>query len=140
MEPSAPRGPNTLLVLLADDHAEFREGVRVFLEAEPDIQVVAEADGGLVAIRLAREFGPHVVVMDVGMPDVNGIEATSQIRSSLPTVKVVALSMHGEPSFVQAMLAAGASGYVLKENALTGLPGAIRAVAGGGTYLCPQLR
>ena len=126
-------------VLLVDDHEPYRQRLRAYLDEHPDIQVVAEAGDGRAAVRLAGQLEPDAVVMDVAMPDLNGIEATRRITESFPKVKVLALSMHRERRFVEGMLAAGASGYVLKENALSKLPGALRTVAGGGTYVCPEL-
>lgn len=129
----------TMRVLLADDHEPYRERLRKHLDEDPDIQVVAEAGDGLAAVRLAGELEPHVVIMDVSMPELNGIEATRRITASFPAIKVLALSMHRERRFVESMLAAGASGYVLKENAFRALPGALRTVAGGSTYLCAEV-
>jgi len=126
-------------VLLADDHEPYRQRLRVCLEQEPDIEVVAEAGDGRAAVRLVGELQPDAVVMDVTMPLLNGIEATRLITESFPAVKVLALSMHRDRRFVEGMLAAGACGYVLKENALVQLPDALRTVTGGGTYLCPEL-
>ena len=126
-------------ILLADDHRIVRQGLRSLLEAEADFTVVAEADNGRAAIDLTDELAPDVVVMDVGMPELNGIEATRRIASRSPRVKVVALSMHSDRRFVAEMLKAGAAGYLLKDGAFEELVGAIRTVAAGRTYLSPRI-
>ena len=95
----------------------MREGLRSLLEKQPDMEVIAEAENGLTTVQLSRIFKPDVVLMDVIMPDLNGIEATRQILADLPDVKVVALSMHSDKKFVTEMLSAGASGYLLKDTA-----------------------
>ena len=97
-------------ILIADDHQILRQGLRTLLEKEPDLEVVAEADNGRSTVRLARETQPEVIIMDVAMPDLNGIEATRQIISEMPKVKVIALSMYADRRFVANMLKAGASG------------------------------
>ncbi len=122
-------------VLLADDHRLLREGLRKLLEKEADMETVAEADDGRTAVRLARELSPDVVVMDIGMPDLNGIEATRQIAREAPNVKVLALSMHSNRRFISGMLRAGASGYLLKDCAFGELARAVRTVVANGTYL-----
>lgn len=129
----------SLKILLADDHEIVRSGLRALLEKQDDIQVVAEADNGRDAVRLARELKPTVVVMDVSMPDLNGVEATRQILKRRPEVKIVALSMHSERRFVAEMLKAGARAYLLKDCAYDELVGAIRTVAGGQAYLSPAI-
>lgn len=124
-------------VLLADDHAIVREGLRSLLEREPDIEVVAEVEDGRAAVNAASKKRPDVVVMDISMPDLNGIEATRQITSASRKTKVICLSMHHERKFVGAMLRAGASGYVLKNDVAREITEAIRRVMSGGTYLSP---
>lgn len=121
-------------VLLADDHAILRVGVRALLEREGDLRVIGEAGDGRTAVQLARELQPDVVVMDIGMPELNGIEATRQISQELGCA-VVALSMHGDRQFVSSMIRAGAVGYVLKEAAAVELVTAVRAAALGQRYL-----
>jgi len=127
----------TLKIILADDHAIIREGLCSLLEKEPNIEVVAEAADGRIAVQLAKELSPDVVVMDISMPNLNGMEATRQIKNWAPRIKVVALSMHSDKRFVSEMLAAGASGYVLKNSAFKEMVQAINAVVGDGTYLSP---
>ncbi|EMI44177.1 response regulator [Rhodopirellula sp. SWK7] len=125
----------TISVLVVDDHAMFRKGLRMMLDDEDDIQVVGEAGDGEEAIRLAGELLPDVIVMDITMPNTDGIEATRQIVSTLPNVKVIPLSIHSGKRFVQKMLRAGAAGYVLKESAPEELVHAVRAVHGDDIYL-----
>jgi len=126
-------------VLLVDDHQMMREGLRTLLDRQPGIQVVGEAVDGWEAVRLARELAPAVVIMDVSLPGLNGIEATHQIAGTLPETKVIALSVHSDKRFVAEMLKAGASGYLLKAGAFDELVSAIIAVALGQTYLSPRV-
>jgi DNA-binding NarL/FixJ family response regulator len=121
-------------VLIADDHRLIREGLRALLE-QAGVEVVGEAADGHEAVELARQLRPHVVVMDVGMPGLNGIGATKRIRVEAPLVKVIALSMHSDRRYVTAMLDAGASGYLLKSAASVELFNALTAVHRGATYL-----
>ncbi|NIA06719.1 MAG: response regulator [Actinobacteria bacterium] len=126
-------------IMLADDHRLFRAGLRALIEKQTDIEVVAEADNGRLAVELAKRLRPEVVVMDISMPDLNGIEATRQIISGLDGTKVLSLSMHSDSRFVEGMLKAGASGYLLKDCAHEEFIRAIRAVAAGQTYLSPAV-
>jgi two-component system, NarL family, response regulator NreC len=126
-------------VLLADDHKIFRDGLRTLIENEAGIEVVGEADNGRTAKKLAEKLIPNVIVMDVSMSDMNGIEATRQIRSTLPNTKVLALSMHSDRRFVLGMIEAGASGYLLKDCAFDELVSAIHQVNAGNTYLSPGI-
>lgn len=125
----------SIRILLADDHKIMREGLRSLIEKNSDMEVVAEAEGGETALHLARRLRPDVIVMDVGMPDMNGMEATRRIVAELSGVKVIALSIHSDRRFVAGMLTAGASSYLLKDCAFEELERAIRAVAMGQTYL-----
>jgi DNA-binding NarL/FixJ family response regulator len=129
----------TIRVFIVDDQQMFREGLRAMLAADADIDVVGEAENGRAALKLVRDAKPDVVVMDVSMPDLNGIEATRQIKSLAPNVRVIALSAHSDQRFVSRMLEAGASGYLLKEGAFDELSRAIRNVAAGMDYLSPSV-
>ena len=126
-------------VLLADDHRIVREGLRALLEKEPDMEVVAEADNGRTAVELAREVKPDVILMDLTMPQLNGIEATRKVLAGDKGIKVLALSMHSDKRFVIGVLGAGASGYLLKDCALEELIRAIRTVVADQTYLSPGI-
>ncbi len=124
-------------IIIADDHQIVRQGLSTLLAKEPDMEVVAEAENGRKAVQLTKEMSPHVVIMDVNMPDLNGIEATRQILHANPGVRVIALSMHTDRRFVVNMLKAGASGYLLKDCAFEELAQAIRLVMANKTYLSP---
>lgn len=124
-------------IILAEDHALMREGLRALIENVPDMEVVGEAGDGREAIRLIRKLCPDVVIMDVSMPGLNGIDATSQILGEEHPVRIIALSMHSDRRFVEKMLKAGASGYLLKNCASKELVFAVRAVSRGGSYLSP---
>ena len=126
-------------VVLADDHAIVREGLCALLALEPDLTVVAQAADGRRAVALASELTPDVVVMDIGLPELNGIDATRQITGELPQVKVLCLSMHREKRIIGAVLQAGATGYLVKNCASRELVAAIRTVASGRTYLSPEI-
>ena len=126
-------------VLLADDHRIVREGLKSLLEAQDDMEVVAEAGDGRQALEMAAELEPDVVVMDVGMPQLNGIEATRRLMNDQPDTKVVALSMHSDRRYVAEALKAGASGYLLKDGAFEELISAIRAVVANKVYLSPRV-
>ena len=129
----------SITILLADDHKIMREGLRSLLEKRSDMEVVAEAEDGTTTVNLARELKPDLVIMDVTMPDMNGMEATRRIIAELPRVKVIALSMHSDRRFVAGMLSAGASGYLLKDCAFEELERAIRSVLTNRTYLSPGI-
>ncbi len=126
-------------ILLADDHEILLGGLRSMIEQEPGLEVVAEARDGLEAVRMAEETDPDLVLMDVSMPGLNGIEATRRIASGRSRTKVLCLSSHADPVMVEAMLEAGASGYVLKDYAVEELLRAISAVMAGETYLSPRV-
>lgn len=124
-------------VVLVDDHKIVRDGLRSMLAKQLDIEVVGEASDGQSGIRVATELAPDVVVMDIGMRGMTGIEAARQLVAAIPSLKVVALSMHSDQRYVSEMLAAGASGYLLKDSAFEDLAAAIRAVSSGQRYLSP---
>ncbi|MDX2315711.1 MAG: response regulator transcription factor [Gammaproteobacteria bacterium] len=124
-------------VLLADDHKILRQGLRTLLEQEADIDVVGEADNGRASVKLAGELAPDVVIMDVAMPDLNGIDATHRITEADPGARVLALSMHSDGRYVKGMLQAGARGYILKDCASEELTRAIRTVMAGQVYVSP---
>lgn len=129
----------SIKVLLVDDHTLIREGLRSLLEKQPEIEVVADVDDGRKAIEMTRELSPDIVIMDVTMPRLGGIEATRQIAAEFPAVKVIALSIHSKRRFVSDMLSAGAAGYILKECLFDELVQAIETVAAGGRYLSPRV-
>lgn len=126
-------------ILLVDDHEMFRDGLESLVKKEDKMQVVDVAENGRIAVQKVRELSPDIVVMDVSMPDLNGIEATRQIKSGGSQVKIIALSVHSSKQFVTGMLIAGASGYLLKANAFEELINAINAVYGGQIYLTPRI-
>ena len=130
---------NKLRVLLADDHKMVREGLKSLVNSQPDMEVVGEADNGRAAIALARELKPDVVVMDVSMPELNGLEATKKLLRLYPDIKVLTLTRHADDGYLQQLLRAGACGYVLKLSAADELVRAIRAVVAGKIYLDPEM-
>ena len=129
----------TLQVLLVEDHTLVRQGVRALLDEEPDITAVGETGDGSEALMLAQKLRPDVVLMDLSLPGIGGIEATRQIRERFPAMQVVVLSMHDSEEYVFRALRAGASGYVLKQSTSTELVLALRAVAAGSTFLSPAI-
>jgi len=126
-------------ILLADDHSLVRQGFSMILSAQSDMQIVGEASNGREAIELAEKLHPDVVVMDVTMPELNGIEATRRIAESAPRTRVLALSMHKDSVYVREILRAGARGYLLKDSADADLIAAVRSVAKGEAYLSPAV-
>ncbi len=126
-------------ILIADDHAIVRSGVRALLEAEPDITVVGEAEDGAQAIALTEALQPDVVLMDIAMPEVDGLEATSQIKARWSEVQVLVLTMHRSEAYFFEMLKKGASGYILKAAQTSALIEAVRVVARGEVFLYPSL-
>jgi two-component system, NarL family, response regulator NreC len=131
--------PKKTRVLLADDHSVVRQGFRMILSNQPDFDVVGEAANGRQAVELAGELLPDVIVMDVSMPELNGIEATRRIGQVSPRTRVIALSMHKDAVYVREILRAGARGYLLKDAMDSDLIGAVRAVARGEGYISPAV-
>ncbi len=129
----------SIRIVLADDHKMILAALRSLLEKEIDITVVGEAEDGTALVELVERTAPDVVVVDVGMPGMNGIEATRRLLAARPLLKVIALSAYSNKRFVLEMLAAGARGYLIKASAGDELPRAIRAIAQGQTYLCPEV-
>src|SRR6266496_5586291 len=128
-----------LRVLLVDDHTVVRQGLRVLLEAEPDMRIVGEADTGRQAVQLARKHLPDVVVMDIAMPTLNGLEATRQIIKEVPTARVLALSSYSDDEYVQQLTEAGAAGYLLKQTAAADLIKAVREARKGNAFFSPAI-
>jgi two-component system, NarL family, response regulator NreC len=126
-------------ILLADDHKIVRDGLRALIERYPDMEIIAEAADGRTAVRLAKELSPNIAIMDISMPDMNGIEATRQIAAEAPRVKILTLSMHADSRYVKQLFAAGTSGYLLKECAIDELINAIHAVVQNHIYLSPRI-
>ena len=128
----------SIRILLADDHTIVLQGLSRFLREQADLEVVGQAKDGLVTVELARELSPDVVIMDISMPGISGIEATRLIHSEKPDTRVIGLSMHAAKRYVQEMYKAGASGYLLKDCDFDELVEAIHTVAAGGTYFAGE--
>lgn len=128
-----------ITVLLAEDHQIVREGLRKILEVESDMEIVGEADTGRQAVKLAEQLRPAVVVMDIAMPQLNGIEATRQILSIAPETKVLILSAHSDDAYIEKAIAMGASGFLIKQTSAHVLSDAIREIADGNTFFSPSV-
>lgn len=126
-------------ILIADDHKIVREGLRNLIEKRPEMEVIGEAEDGRTAVKLAKELLPDIIIMDVAMPEMNGIEATRQIITGAPHVKIIALSMHSDRRFIVEVLKEGASGYLLKDCAFEELVNAINAILTNRIYLSPRI-
>jgi two-component system response regulator NreC len=126
-------------ILLVDDHAVVRQGFKMILTAQSDMEIVGEAGNGREAVEQAEQLKPDIVIMDVAMPELNGIEATRRLAASTPHARVIALSMHKDSVYVREILRAGARGYLLKDSGAGDLVSAIRAVASGESYLSPAV-
>ncbi len=133
-----PRETKKIRVLLADDHTILRAGLRMMLNAQPDIEVVGEASDGRQAVAEAQRLEPDLILMDITMPECNGIEATRQVKRLLPDIRVLVLTMHENEEYLFQVLRAGAAGYILKEAADTELISAIRVISTGRFYLSPS--
>ena len=129
----------SIKIILADDHAIVRSGLARLLQQQEGIEIAGQADNGVSAVALAKQLQPDIVIMDIGMPDLNGIEATRQIVRDLPQVKVIGLSMHSSKKYVKEMFKAGASGYLLKNCPFEELTEAIKVVLAGQTYISPSI-
>ncbi len=137
--PLKSEAANKITVLLADDHTVLRQGIRALLETQPDMTVVGEAANGREAVEQARRLCPAVILMDISMPLLNGLEATRQIKKELPACQVVVLTMHENEEYLVNILQAGATGYVLKQAADCELIEAVRTASRGDTYLYPRI-
>ncbi len=126
-------------VLLADDHTIVRQGLRVLLDSQDNVEVVGEAEDGRQAIEKAKQLVPDIIVIDITMPSLNGIEATRQLKKTNPEIKVLVLTVHDNEEYVHQILQAGASGYLLKESAVSDLVSAINAVKKGDIFLSPSI-
>lgn len=126
-------------ILIADDHKIVRDGLRALLDKQEGMEVIAEAENGRKAVRFARELSPDIVIIDIGMPDLNGIDATRQIIAGSDSIKIIALSMHSDKRFVAQMFKAGASAYLLKDCAFEELAQAVSVVLAGQIYLSPEI-
>jgi DNA-binding NarL/FixJ family response regulator len=125
--------------MLAEDHETVREGLRLIINAQTDMEVCGEAGDGLAAVKLAQDLQPDVIVMDVTMPELNGLQATKKIKQLSPNLKILTMTRHSDDGYLQELLRAGASGYVLKQSASAELLRAIRVVAAGNNYLDPSI-
>ncbi|HYP26357.1 MAG TPA: response regulator transcription factor [Blastocatellia bacterium] len=132
-------GAAPLRIFIAEDHEIVREGLKALVNSQPDMIVVGEAGDGEAAIALAQEMRPDLVIMDVTMPKVNGLEATEKLKQVCPEVKVLTLTRHADTGFMQQLFRAGASGYVLKQSATSELVRAIRTIVAGNSYLDPAI-
>ena len=129
----------SIRILICDDHRIIREGLRSLLEKQTDMEIVGEGTNGFEACKLAAKLSPDIIVLDVAMPDLNGIAAARRICEETPSAKILALSMHSDHHFITGMLQAGASGYLLKDCAFNELTTAIRTIMNGGMYVSPQI-
>ena len=128
-----------LKILLAEDHQTVREGIKLLVNAQNDMEVVGEVSDGELAIKEALRLRPDLVVMDISMPNMNGLKATKKLRSVYPEIKILTLTRHTDDGYLQQLIGAGANGYVLKQSAPTDLINAIRTVGAGNAYLDPSL-
>jgi two-component system, NarL family, response regulator NreC len=130
---------NKLRVILADDHQMMREGLRLLINSQADMEVIGEAENGQTAVTLAQKMQPEVVVMDISMPEMNGLKATKRLKRICPNIKILTLTRHTDDGYLQQLLQSGSNGYVLKQSASEELIRAIRLIAGGQTYLDPAV-
>jgi DNA-binding NarL/FixJ family response regulator len=130
---------NKLRILIVEDHEMMREGIKLLVESQADMEVVGEAGDGRIAIELAQQLQPDIVVMDISMPELNGLKASAKLKRILPDIKILTLTRHTDEAYLHELLQAGVSGYVLKQSAPTELISAIQAVASGKGYLDPKI-
>ncbi len=130
---------STIRVLIVEDHKTVREGLKLIIEAEADLKVVGEAGDGREAVRLAAELEPDVIVMDISMPELNGLAASVKLKRTAPDIKILTLTRHTDKAYMRELLQAGVSGYVLKQSESTEMLRAIRIIAAGGSYLDPAI-
>jgi DNA-binding NarL/FixJ family response regulator len=130
---------NKIRILIAEDHAMVREGLKLLIDSQPHLQVIGEAENGEAAVERSQELMPDIVLMDISMPEMNGLKATERLRQECPHIKVLALTRHKDQGYLHEMMRAGAAGYVLKQNTAAELIHAIDAVAAGGNYLDPAI-
>lgn len=128
-----------LRILIAEDHKTVREGVKLLVNAQPDMEIVGEAGDGEIAIGEAARLSPDIILMDISMPNLNGLKATKRVRREFPDIKILTLTRHTDDGYLQQLIAAGANGYVLKQSAPSELINAIRTVGSGEAYLDPTL-
>ncbi|HEY0429999.1 MAG TPA: response regulator transcription factor [Pyrinomonadaceae bacterium] len=128
-----------LRIVLAEDHLTVREGIKLLVNSQPDMEVIGEADNGSAAIKEVQKLAPDIIVMDISMPELNGLKATRRLKQVCPNVKVLTLTRHTDDAYLQQLIEAGASGYVLKQSAPTELIRAIRIISEGNSYLDPAL-
>lgn len=131
--------PHPIRIVLAEDHAMMRDGLRSLIRKEKDLRIVGEAKTGTEAVEYAKKLGPHVMILDIGLPDLNGIDATRMILKDYPHIRIIGLSMHADRSLVGEMLKAGACGYVPKDCAVEELIESIHQAMAGNTYLSPEI-
>lgn len=139
MKEENPQPETRIRVMLVDDHPVMREALRTIINSQPDLTVVAEADGGRAARRLLERAKPDVVLMDGSMPEMNGMETTRQLKQVQPALRIIGLTLYEQSTYLEEMVAVGASGYVLKTADPEDLVKAVRAVAAGGTYFDPAV-
>lgn len=126
-------------IMIAEDHETVRAGLKLIIDTQPDMTVVGEAGDGREAVRLAQQLAPDVLMMDISMPELNGLKAAAKLKRVAPDIKILTLTRHTDQAYLQELLEAGVSGYVLKQSAAAELVRAVRAVAAGGNYLDPAM-
>ena len=128
-----------LKIILAEDHETVREGIKLLINSQPDMEVIGEASSGSAVIKAVRKLQPDIIVMDISMPETNGLKATRKIKQDFPKIKILALTRHTDDGYIQQLIRAGANGYVLKQSAPSELINAIHAICAGKSYLDPAL-